>query len=252
VKKHAVIFVVAILILSGCATSQWRREKADIHLNIASAYMGSNQYALALKELLDAEKLTPKDPKVHYLLGIVYHAKEMPDKAMAELKTALDLKPDYSDVYSFIGTIYMNHSQWDLAIDSFNKALANPLYSTPAVALYNMGRAYFGKGQYRDAVKKYEEARAKDPYSVPLFLIAQHTGIALFHLGDTEKAVVYFNHALVLAPSLIEVNFWLGQSYLKLNRRKDAISAFQTYLKSAPDSDFARIAKKHLEELNVH
>jgi type IV pilus assembly protein PilF len=250
VKKIFVILSVTVLLLSGCATSQWRQEKAEVHLNIASAYMGSNQYALALKELLDAEKLTPKDPKVHYFLGMTYYAKELHENAMEEFKIALDLKPDYSDVHSFIGTIHFNHSQWDKAIDSFNKALANPLYPTPAVALYNMGRAYFGKGQYQNAIKKYQEAKAKDPYSVPLFLITQHTGIAFLYLGDAEQAVTHLKYSLSLAPSLLESHYWLGQAYLKLSRHQDAVSAFQTYLKEAPDSDLAQKAKIILRDLN--
>ena len=241
-----------VLFVSGCATSQWRQEKADVHLNIASAYMGSGQYSLALKELMEAEKFTPKNSKVHYFLGISYYAKELQEKAMDEFKIALNLNPDYSDVYSFIGTIYINNSEWDKAIDAFTKALSNPLYQTPAVALYNMGRAYYGKGYYQEAIKKYEEARSKDPYSVPAYLIAQYIGIAYIALGDADKAIIHLNNSLVLAPSLFESHYWLGQAYLKLNRRKEAISALQIYLKASPESELAQKAKQSLRDLNVY
>jgi tetratricopeptide (TPR) repeat protein len=241
-----------LALMAGCATSQYDQEKADVHLNIASAYLGSSQYTSALKELLTAEKFAPKDPRIRYLLGITYFAKDLKKEAMAEFKTALTLKPDYSDVHSFIGTIYINESQWNMAIESFNKALANPLYQTPGVALYNMGRAYYEKGQYREAVKKYEEARLKDPYSVPAYLIAQYTGIAYLASGDMDKAIGYLNQSLSLAPALMTSHYWLGEAYFKSDRRRDAISAFQTYLKDSPDSELAQKAKKRLRDLNVY
>lgn len=251
-KRYSMMLAVVALLMSGCATSPWKQEQAEIYINIASAYMSSGQYALALKELMEAEKMTPRDPKVHYLLGISYFAKEMHDKAMEEFDIALDLKPDYSDVHSFIGTVHINKSQWDQAIESFNKALANPLYQTPAVALYNMGRAYHGKGNYPEAIKKYQEARNKDPYSVPAYLIAQYTGIAYIALGDMDKAISQLNTSLALAPLFYETHYWLGEAYLKMNRRKEAKSAFQTFLKSSPESELTHKAEKSLKDLSIY
>ncbi|MBN1380068.1 MAG: tetratricopeptide repeat protein [Deltaproteobacteria bacterium] len=250
-KKNIIIFTITALLITGCATSEWSKGKADVHLNLATAYMTSGHYALALRELLEAEKFTPDDPKVHYLLGMTYYSKGLRKEAMDELNTALALKPDYSDVYSFVGTMHINDSQWDKAIESFQKALSNPLYQTPSVALYNMGRAYYGKGEYLSAINKYKEAAAKDPYSVPAYLIEQYTGMAYYALGDISNAVNHFKNSLLLAPSLYEAYYWLGQSYLKLNKRKEAISAFQTYLKASPNSNLAEKARKSLRNMNV-
>ena len=104
--RKSVAFLVAVLMISGCATSQANREQADHHINIGSAYIQAAQYNPALKELLDAEKLVPDDAKVHYLLGVAYQGKGFRDKAAAEFGRAIELKPDYSEAFNYLGMVY--------------------------------------------------------------------------------------------------------------------------------------------------
>lgn len=244
-------FCVVVIFFCGCATTPYDKEQSEIHLNIGSAFISSGQYTLALKELLKAEKMNPREPKIHYYLGLVYFSKDLREQAMDEFETALKLKKDYSEVHTFIGTIYTGESQWDKAIESFARALDNPLYETPGAALYNMGRAYFGKGLYREAIEKYEEAKSKDALSVPLYLIEHYTGIAYLALNRPDNAVDHLLHALSLAPSQIEANYWLGEAYMKQGKQNNAVSSFKTYLKSSANLKYAQNAKNALRTLGA-
>ena len=141
-----------------------------------TAHIQAGQYTPALKELLEAEKLTPNDPTVHYYLGIAYERKGFIDDAVKEFQKAIALKPDYSEAHNFLGTIYLTRGNYDEAIVSFNRALINPLYETPSVPLYNMGRAYKAKGDVRAAYASFSEAIRKEPNSHLMFAAGAEPG----------------------------------------------------------------------------
>jgi type IV pilus assembly protein PilF len=238
--------LLLIVGLAACANQARLQERAANHIHIGSAYLGTAQYNGALKELQEAEKLTPDDPKLHFLLGIAYHGKGLDDRAIAEFKKAIELKPDGSEVHNFLGVIYLERGRWDEAIVSFNNALANVLYDTPATALYNLGRAYYEKKMYDPALKNLQDAVTSEPYTVLMPLIEKNMGMVWFAKGDTEEACRHFLKSLELAPSLAESHYRLGLCYRKLNRQEDATTAFQTAARLAPDSEFGRLAREQL------
>ena len=248
-KRLAVILVFCAAV-SACAIPQWKQDQANSHLNIGAAFLGSERFNDALKEFFKAEEFNPGDPKLHYYIGIAYYGKGMSDQAIVEFNKALSLKPDYSEAYNFLGTIFLGKGLWDKAIEAFNNALSNTLYDTPDKALFNMGRAYHGKGNYQTALNKYREAMSKKPNTIPPFLIEQHMGVASFADGNTENAVHYFKKSLELEPSFLESRYWLGQCYIKLNNLDEAKVQFQTIIKTAPEGELRNAARKSLDSID--
>jgi type IV pilus assembly protein PilF len=248
-RTKVILLLWLILSLPSCANNVRLQEQAGNHLKIGSAYLSSGQYNGALKEFMEAEKLTPEDPRVHYMLGISYHGKGLDDLAIKEFQRALTLKPDDSEVHNFLGAIYLDKGRLDDAIASFNRALADIVYDTPAATLYNLGRAYYEKGQYDTALKHYQDAIAKEPYTVLMPLIEKNMGMTRLAKGDTEQAVRHFLKSIDLAPSLVESHYWLGLCYRTQNRQGEAAQVFQTVARMAPDSEFGRKAKEQLKTL---
>jgi tetratricopeptide (TPR) repeat protein len=246
-----VIITVYLITIIACATSPWKQEQAESHMNIGVAYLGSDRYNDALKEFLEAEKFSPRDSQVHYYLGITYRGKKLNDKAIAEFKKALSLKPDYSEAYNNLGTIYLDMKLWDNAIDSFKNALSNMLYETPDKAFFNMGLAYHGKGEYQNALNAYQEAKNRTPHTIPDSVIDFYMGINCYDQGDLEKAVQYFKASLNGAPAFLEAQsrYWLGQSYIKTRDREKAKAEFKAVIKISPESDLGKEARKRLESL---
>ncbi|MDA8125864.1 MAG: tetratricopeptide repeat protein [Deltaproteobacteria bacterium] len=247
--KTFLAFVLLSFVLAACANNVRLQEQAGSHLNVGQAYLGSGQYNGALKEFLEAEKLTPEDPKVHYMLGIAYRGKGLDDLAIRAFRKSLALDPDDSEVHNFLGAIYLDQGRWDDAIASFNRALGNILYDTPANSLYNLGRAYYEKGQYDAALKYYRDAITREPNSVLLPQIEKNLGMTWFAKGDTEQAVRHFRKSLELAPAFVEPHYWLGLCYRKQNRPGDAVESLQKVVKAAPESELARKAKEQLKTL---
>jgi len=245
---RALVLLVLLTALTACANHALLREKADSHMNVGTAYLGSGQFNAALKEFLEAQKLLPDDPKVHYLLGISYHGKGLDQRAIAEFQRAIALKPDDSEVHNYLGVIYLDQGRWDEAIASFNRALTNILYDTPAATHYNLGRAYYEKGQYDLALR--HGRLAAETQSVLMPLIEKNMGMVWLAKGDPEEAASHLKRSLELAPSLVESHYWLGLCYERLGRVREAAEAFGMAAKFSPESDFGRKAKERLKGLH--
>lgn len=242
------LFLMAV---TACAASPRNQEQAESHLNIGRAYLGSERYNEALKELFEAEKLSPRDPEVHYNMGTAYYFKGMRDKAVDEFQKAISYNSNYSEAHNFLGTVYLDQGQWDKAIESFKLALANIVYATPDKALFNMGKAYHGKGDYRTALGKYQEAQKTKPNTLPPVMIEQYMGMANFAQGNMEEAIAHFKNALEIAPSFTEMHYWLGQCYVKLSNPEKARIEFQRVIQAAPKSELAAAAEKGLDSLDT-
>jgi len=251
--KFAAIFLGLLMVagLLSCAGSQKRKELAENHLNIGTAYVEGGDYTAALKELLEAEKYTQENPKIHYYLAVAYFGKGYNEKAIEECESAIRLKPDYSSAHNFLGTLYYSRGQYDKAIAAFNSALGNILYDTPEMSLYNMGRAYYSKGDYRLALMKYQEAAVKAirPELIPL--IEKEMGKASYAQGDIDGAIGHFKKSTELVPNLVESYFFLGECYSRQKRMSEARQAYEMVVKLAPSSDFGLKAKQALQLINI-
>ncbi len=245
------LVLICMLVVSACGgLAQKKAEQAADHMNMGIAYIESGNYPAALKELLEAEKFTPDNPKLHYYLGIAYVCNELTEKAVTEFNTAVSLKPDYSEAYNYLGTIYMSQNNWDKAIYYFSKALENVLYETPAVSLYNMARAYYSKGDYRTAVVKYQEAAIRDRNRELLPLIEIGMGKAYYDQGNLVEAGRHFKMSADLVPTFAEAHYWLAECYGKQKKLKEAKTSYETVVALAPDSELGVKARAAIKSLN--
>ncbi len=248
IKVSPAILLISLLLM-GCLKTPWDYHQAGIHMNLGMAYIEATQYTPALKELLEAEKYTPDDVRIHFYLGIAYHGNGFSDKAVDEFKKAIDLKPDYSEAHNFLGIIYSNAGQWDMAIASFNRALANIIYDTPAAALYNMGWAYYQKGDYLMAASKYGEALRREPNTMLAPLIYKNRGLARYGMGHISEAMHDFRQTLATVPDYAEAQYWLAECHIKKKNWEEAKTQFQALVTKTPDSEFGLKAKRRLNDL---
>jgi type IV pilus assembly protein PilF len=244
-----IILIILVLVPMGC-TSQWKKDQAATHTDLAIAYLNTHQYNEAIKELRAANDLYDADPRVHYFLGVAYMGKDLRDEAIKEFKKSVSLKSDFSQAHTYLGSVYNSMGLYDQAIDHFNKALVNILYDAPAAALYNMGWSYYRKGDSKTAIAKFEEAIAKDPNTPMLPGIERDIGIVSYHRGDYDYAIKHLKKSIDLVPDFIDSYYWLGQCYLKQNKKMDSIAAFRTAIKLAPDSEYGIKARESLKTIS--
>lgn len=250
-KKANLLIVVlcATILLLSCTNTPWHKEQAEIFLNKGISFIQIRQFNSALKDLLEAEKYSSGDHRIHYYLGIAYLGKGMRERAEKEFQEAVSLKEDYSEAYNYLGTIYMDMELWDKAIAEFDKALANPIYDTPVMPLYNSGWAYYNKKNYSMALAKYRQALRSDPGTTLRPQIEKNIGLIFYDQTQTADAILHFQRSVELDPSLYDAHFLLAECYLKIRDNYNAKKSFQTVVKLSPDSPLGQRAKTYLKSL---
>ena len=136
-----------------------------------------------------------------------------PDTTLERLKTALSLYQsihytNLQSIYDLIGNTYYRLSNFILSLDYELKAL--------------------------------KAAQDSHDTSMQLCDINNHIGITYFQMIEYEKAVTYFKAALITAQSFKDVSkihtltLNIGDTYIRLNKPREALEIFQTVLKNFP------------------
>ena len=185
----------------------------------------------ALGYLGHARDLTPADPQVHFLFGMILVELKLPLDARKSLEKALALDPRNPDYNHAMGSIVLNARDAASAIPYFQTYLAaRPRDPSGHFAL---GVAYFAAGEYQDCHKEMESA-LKDPKT--------ETGAAYF-LGriarineNFDEAALLLQRAIRQTPSFAEAYSELARVRMQQARMDDAKAAIEHALALSPDS----------------
>ena len=157
-------------------------------------------------------KLRPAFPAAH--LGLARVLLDMNDTngALTEIDAARSARAIYPEASAVEGRIYRETGQTDEAIGSFNRAIRESHGFQPE-AHVGLGRVYEDKGQYELAAREYQ--------------------IAINQLSDTEPIIYQL----------------LGAAYEKTGKNKEAVVAYENYLRLAPNGSLAPAVRSILEQL---
>ena len=139
------------------------RQELDQQYQSAVANYEAGRYAEAASQL---EKLLPfatTSPTVHELLGLVYASLNKPEKALNELKTAVQLKPDWPEARTNLGTALLHSGNAAIAGEQFSKALELDPKSFDTNR--NLGEYYVHSGKVGEGRTLLERAHQIDPNS---------------------------------------------------------------------------------------
>lgn len=244
-RLHNSWFVPSLIILSmvmGCAAGlEETRKQSEAFRNIGEAYLAQGNVTAGLQQLMQAEKIYADDPYLQNDLGIAYLGKNRPDLAIAHFEKAVSLKPNYAPAINNMGTAYMALKNWDQAIAAFQRITDDLLYATPHYPLANIGMAYYHKQEYALAQSYFEKALKIDPgFPIAIKGLAR-TYVAI---GQSGRAIELLEDKLKLRPQAADLWLELGDLYLTNQKPLKAASAFQTVMKLAPGTDWARTAEE--------
>jgi len=246
VWNGVVVSILLLAALSSCAGQQTQRNKelAAASRGIGEAYMQQGDYTTALRELLKAEQLDPKDHFVHNDLGLAYMAKKKMPEAISHFKKAIELKPSYTPARNNLGGAYLAVEEWDAAIATLREITKEALYATPQLPLSNLGFAYFNKRDYNTALNYYREALKLQPDMVNALVGSGRTYLAL---NQGRQALRFLDRALQLSPKTPEIHYYLAEAYLATGQTAQARASYETVIDLAPhESDLTLKAKQRL------
>jgi tetratricopeptide (TPR) repeat protein len=162
--------VSAIILSSTMVCSAWMlgaqdatKQDLDRQYQMAVGDYEAGRYADAAGKLEKVLPYAESSSTVHELLGLVYASLNQADKAVEQLKVAVQLKPDWVEARTNLGTALLRAGKNELAGEQFRKALSlDPAgYDTN----HNLGEFYAQSGKLADARPLLERAHSASPGS---------------------------------------------------------------------------------------
>ena len=156
-----------------------------------------------------------------------------PDKAIAQLQAIIRQQPTFVQAHYALAREFFNIGRYAQAEAEFKRVLE--LRPNDTTALFDLGLAYLSEKRYEDARAAFNQILSQDANDSNA-----HYGLGLV-LVDEEKyapAIEEFKTAIRLGPQVAGIYQEIGQTYAKVGKYDDAISAYlQGKEKDGDDSD---------------
>ena len=183
---------------------------ARAHLGLLYVQLGRPEDALPL--LREAVRLEPARSDASTALVRVLQDQARAastagdsEKALTLLTDARKYAPGNPDINSELGTVALQLSSWQDAVEAFQRTLK--VRADDPLALYNLGRAFMGLSQFEDARQQFARYVAVRPDDASGHCALGMTLAALEHDAEARKE---FERSIALAPAQTESYFRLG------------------------------------------
>lgn len=178
---------VIVVLLGSCATSEETKQKSKGYYQEGMATLEKDRQK-AFVSFQKAVQLDPDNKDARYGLGhlLVYQGK-LP-QAEVEFREAIRIDENYSEAHTYLGQVLASQDRWPEAIAEYRRALSNPLYSTPDLARFHLGKALAHEKDYQGAMEALEDALAVNPPNVPPAMLQLELGRVYYQLGFERRA----------------------------------------------------------------
>jgi tetratricopeptide (TPR) repeat protein len=218
--------------------------KADDLVESARAAAENGNFPVAIVLLKRATEVDPKNKFAWNNLGLIYLQMRESDQAIAAFQKQLEVNPYDEFAWNNLGRVYWNDRKYDDAVKAFNKQLENNPLDRFAHA--NLGQMYAEWHKYDLAVAELEKAVAVTPDSAPGSAELQVSlGDAYLNLGQDDKALATFDHAVELAATPL---VWNNIAY-QLSLKDAHLDRAQQYAESAVSATAAALRNISLDRL---
>ncbi len=174
-------------LLVGCASDKEAVRKSQGYYQEGVASLpGDRQKAFV--SFQKSVLMNPANKEARYALGHVHALQGKVLLAEQQFRQAIKIDESYSEAHTYLGQILAGQDRWDEAIASYKQALANPLYPTPDLARFHLGRALAHQGDLQGSMEAFEDAASASPPSVPPARTHLELGRVYYKLGYTTRA----------------------------------------------------------------
>jgi len=145
------------------SAAQKAEDAARVHTELGQHYMVQGDLQTALEKLQLALKFDADYAPAHTVLGLLYERINEPAKAEEHYRRAVALEPDRGAPNNNLGQFLCSVGKFKEADGYFEKAIADPFYGTPDVALSNAGVCQLKAGDAAAAEADFRRAVARNP-----------------------------------------------------------------------------------------
>ncbi|WP_457667507.1 type IV pilus biogenesis/stability protein PilW [Thiolapillus sp.] len=251
--KSLFLALLISLLLGGCITNPDRAENdpntgklgtdqnyespSNTYIQLAYEYMKRGDYATALTKAKKAVQRDSKNGNAHLVLGLIYE--QLGENGLANAAYQRSLEVDGKNPYALnaYGSYLCKLGEHQRALPYFDKALQNPLYQTPWVALANAGYCARKAGDLEKAQSYLLKALERNPgYPMALFQMAE----TRFAQGKYMSTRAYLQRYREVAKPTAQMLYLSILTERKLGN-EDQVRSDELLLKSDfPDSEQAQ------------
>jgi tetratricopeptide (TPR) repeat protein len=211
-----------------------RRDKNTL-LKLLSAPPDSPFHENAIAELKSDISRSPNAAHLHLWLGTVYADKGEDDLAIEQLLTSLKLSPNLLKAAHRLGRIFQEEGMYAKAIEYYSKEAE----LEPSPGLYSViGMLYLRQDKYDSAIDYFEKALRMDSnFSAARtdVMVAYHRwALQLIKGGQADEAISVLSSALDLLPSSRVVHYDMGTAYDASGQYGEAIEQYKKVLEIDP------------------
>ena len=186
-EYRPLVFVGLLSVVGGCATDKELIQKSQGHYQEGVASLPRDRQK-AFVSFQRSVQLNPANKEARYALGHVYALQGKLSYAEEQFRAAIKTDETYSEAHTYLGQVLANQDRWDEAIQSYLQALVNPLYPTPDLARFHLGRALAHQGDLQGSMEALEDAVSASPPSVPPAMTHLELGRVYYKMGYTTRA----------------------------------------------------------------
>ncbi|CAE6747857.1 MAG: tetratricopeptide repeat protein [Nitrospira sp.] len=181
-----ILLFLASVATSGCANEEnVRKSKGFYQEGVARLSSDQQQAYVSFQK---AVKLNPDNKEAHYGLGHIYAAQGRLKPAEESFREAIRIDGDYSEANTYLGQVLASQDRWKDAIAAYRQALSNPLYPTPDLARFHLGKALMHEGDLQGAMEVLEDAATVTPPNVPPAMLQLELARVYHKLGFDVRA----------------------------------------------------------------
>jgi type IV pilus assembly protein PilF len=214
-----------------------KTEAARVHTELGQKYMQQGKLEIALDDLKKALSFDENYADAHTVIAVLYERIGDPKQAEEHYRRAAEIKPKGGDELNNYGAFLCKIGRYDEANGYFDRAVADPFYKTPEVALTNSGTCLLKAGKVDAAETALRSAVDRTPNNAEaLFQLAS----TLYQKGEFFNARAFMQRFEAVGQPRPE-SLMLGRNIeLRLGNGSAASEYTRRLLQSFPESQQAR------------
>lgn len=179
--------VLLLVALTACASSDEAIQKSQGYYQEGVASLSADRQK-SFVSFQKSVQLNPNNKDARYALGHIYAQQGKLKQAEEQFREAIKIDEAFSEAHTYLGQVLASQDRWDDAIKSYRQALANPLYPTPDLARFHLGRALDHQGDLQASMEMLEDAVTVNPPSISPAMTHLELGRVYYKMGYNARA----------------------------------------------------------------
>ncbi len=200
-----------------------------------------HQFNQALSRAQLATQLAPQVPQVWSLLGSLYLEANNLDQGVAALKHSLALQPKDAQVLFLLGSTYFEQKHYNQAAATLEAGLQ--LDPKSPGALFDLGNTFYAQQKYDQAIAQYQKAVQQEANFWPAL---NNIGLVEYEKGEVSLAMQHWLAASAIDAKATEPRLALAVALFTQGHRDQAIARGITALKLDPRYGSLKYLKENL------